>query len=104
MYLCIHKGKMSGMNKIKEVLETKWLSQTELAGLLGKSFNMVNLYATNKIQPPIPVLYQIADILNIDVRDLLVPNQIQRAITIWRKMRLKQTFGFMNYYKKPIFI
>lgn len=64
------------MNKIKEILEVKGLSQTELADKLGKSFNMVNLYATNKIQPPIPVLYQIAKILNIDVRELLVPNQI----------------------------
>lgn len=64
------------MNKIKEILEVKGLSQTELADKLGKSFNMVNLYATNKIQPPIPVLYQIAEILNIDMRELLVPNQI----------------------------
>ena len=64
------------MNKIKEILEVKGLSQTELAEKLGKSFNMVNLYATNKIQPPIPVLYQIAEILDIDVRELLVPNQI----------------------------
>lgn len=64
------------MNKIKEILEVKGLSQTELAEKLGRSFNMVNLYATNKIQPPIPVLYQIAEILNIDVRELLVPNQI----------------------------
>ena len=62
--------------QIKEILEVKGLSQTELAEKLGKSFNMVNLYATNKIQPPIPVLYQIAEILNIDVRELLVPNQI----------------------------
>ncbi len=67
---------MTAMNKIKEILEVKGLSQTELAEKLGKSFNMVNLYATNKIQPPIPVLYQIAEILNIDVRELLVPNQI----------------------------
>lgn len=58
-------------------METKGLSQTELAGLLGKRFNMVNLYTTNKIQPPIPVLYQIADILNVDVRELLVPNKIK---------------------------
>lgn len=64
------------MNKIKEILGVKGLSQTELADKLGKSFNMVNLYATNKIQPPIPVLYQIAEILNIDVRELLVSNQI----------------------------
>ncbi len=67
-----------GMNRIKEVLESKGISQTELANLLGKSFNMVNLYATNKVQPPISILYQIADILNIDVRDLLVPNKIKK--------------------------
>ena len=53
------------MNRIKEELEAKGISQTELANRLGKTFNMVNLYATNKVQPPIPVLYQIADILNI---------------------------------------
>lgn len=63
------------MNRIKEELEAKGISQTELANRLGKTFNMVNLYATNKVQPPIPVLYQIADILNIDVRILLVPNK-----------------------------
>ncbi len=63
------------INRIKEELEAKGISQTELANRLGKTFNMVNLYATNKVQPPIPVLYQIADILNIDVRDLLVSNK-----------------------------
>ena len=65
------------MTRIKEELEAKGISQTELANRLGKTFNMVNLYATNKVQPPIPVLYQIADILNIDVRVLLVPNKIE---------------------------
>ena len=65
------------MNRIKVELEAKGISQTELANRLGKTFNMVNLYATNKVQPPIPVLYQIADILNIDVRVLLVPNKIE---------------------------
>ncbi|MBU3809410.1 MAG: helix-turn-helix domain-containing protein [Candidatus Paraprevotella stercoravium] len=52
------------------------MSQTELANKLGKTFNMVNLYATNKVQPPIPVLYRIADILKIDVRELLIPNKL----------------------------
>lgn len=63
------------MNRIKQELESKGISQTELASRLGKTFNMVNLYATNKVQPPVPVLYRIADILNIDVRDLLVSNK-----------------------------
>ncbi len=62
------------MNRIKEALEAKGISQTELANRLGKTFNMVNLYASNKVQPPIPVLYQIADILKMDVRELLLPN------------------------------
>ena len=65
------------MNRIKEELEAKGISQTELANRLGKTFNMVNLYATNKVQPPIPVLYQIADIFNIDVRVLLFPYKIE---------------------------
>lgn len=65
------------MNRIKEVLEEKGISQTELANMLGKSFNMVNLYATNRVQPPVPVLYQIAEFLNIDVRTLLIPNKIK---------------------------
>ena len=65
------------MNRIKEVLDEKGISQTELANKLGKSFNMVNLYATNRVQPPMSVLYQIAELLNIDVRTLLVPNKIK---------------------------
>ncbi|MBU9140420.1 helix-turn-helix domain-containing protein, partial [Phocaeicola vulgatus] len=59
------------MNRIKEVLDAKGISQTELANRLGKTFNMINLYTTNRVQPPIHVLYQIAEILDIDVRELL---------------------------------
>ncbi|MFL1684191.1 helix-turn-helix domain-containing protein [Coprobacter secundus] len=66
------------MNRIKEALNVKGITQTELANRLGKTFNMVNLYATNKVQPPLPVLYQIADILNIDIRELLIPNKIKQ--------------------------
>lgn len=60
------------MNRIKELLEVNGITQTELAHRLGKCFNTVNLYAANKVQPPIPVLYEIADILQVDVRELLV--------------------------------
>lgn len=66
------------MNRIKEVLEVRGISQTELANRLGKTFNMVNLYATNKVQPPISVLYKIADILNVDIRELLIPNKLKQ--------------------------
>lgn len=61
-------------NRIKEALAARGISQTELANRFGKTINMVNLYASNKVQPPIPVLYQIADILKMDVLELLLPN------------------------------
>ncbi len=60
------------MNRIKEVLAQKGIKQTWLAEKLGKSFNMVNSYAQNRRQPPIEVLYRIAEFLDVDVRDLLV--------------------------------
>lgn len=68
------------MNRIKEALDAKGITQTELANRLGKTFNVVNLYATNKVQPPILVLYQIADILEMDARELLLSNKHQSII------------------------
>lgn len=61
------------MNRIEEVLEEKGISQNKLAKILGKTFNMVNLYTTDKVQPPVTVLYQIAEILDVDIRELLIP-------------------------------
>lgn len=60
------------MNRIKEVLEEKGLTQIWLAEKLGKSYNMVNSYAKNRRQPSIEILFKIAEILNIDARELIV--------------------------------
>jgi len=60
------------MNRIKEVLETKGIKQTWLADKLGKSFNMVNSYVQNRQQPRLEVLYRIAEILDVEVKDLLI--------------------------------
>ena len=59
------------MNRIKEVLETKGLTQTWLAKTLGKSYNMVNSYAQNRRQPSIEVLFEIAKILKIEPKELI---------------------------------
>jgi len=59
------------MNKIKEVLVERDLSQIWLAKQLGKSYNMVNSYAQNRRQPSIEVLFRISDILNVEAKDLL---------------------------------
>ncbi|AQX52798.1 MULTISPECIES: helix-turn-helix domain-containing protein [Bacteroidota] len=63
------------MNRIKEVLEQKGIKQTWLAEKLGKSYNMVNAYAQNRQQPRLETLMEIADILDIDVKELLVSNK-----------------------------
>ena len=60
------------MNRIKEVLEQKGIKQTWLAEQLGKSYPIVNGYAQNKNQPRLEVLYEIAKILDVNPKDLLV--------------------------------
>lgn len=59
------------MNRIKEVLEEKGIKQTWLAEQLGKSYNMVNGYVQNRQQPRLEVLYEIARILDVEVKELL---------------------------------
>lgn len=59
------------MNRIYEVLQEKGIKQTWLANKLGKSYNMINAYARNRQQPRIEVLFKIAELLDVDARDLL---------------------------------
>lgn len=63
------------MNRIKEVLEEKGIKQIWLAERLGKSFNSVNSYAQNRKQPRLEVLGEIAKILDVDIKDLIVSNK-----------------------------
>jgi transcriptional regulator with XRE-family HTH domain len=63
------------MNRIKEVLDEKGIKQTWLAEKLDKSYNMVNGYVQNRQQPRLEVLNDIAEILNVDVRELIIPTK-----------------------------
>lgn len=63
------------MNRIKEVLESKGIKQTWLAEKLDKSYNMVNSYVQNRRQPSLEDLYQIAEILEVSVKDLLIEKE-----------------------------
>ena len=65
------------MNRIKEVLEEKGIKQIWLAERLGKSYNMVNSYVQNRRQPSIECLYEIAEILNIEAKELLINREIK---------------------------
>ena len=58
-------------NRIKEVLEERGIKQTWLAERLGKSFCIVNSYVCNRRQPSLEVLFEIAEILNVDPKELI---------------------------------
>lgn len=61
------------MNGIKEVFEEKGIKQKWLAEQMGKRYNMVNSCAQNRRQPNLEDLYKIAEILNVEAKELLVP-------------------------------
>jgi len=65
------------MNRIKEILETKGIKQTWLSVQLNKSYNMINAYVQNRRQPSLEDLYKIAEILDVDVKELLVSKKKQ---------------------------
>ena len=60
------------MNRIKEVLKEKGIKQIWLADKIGKSYNMVNGYVQNRQQPRLEVLNDIAEILDVDIKELIV--------------------------------
>ncbi len=63
------------MNRIRVILAEKELSNKWLAEKLGKSEYTISRWTTNKIQPSVPQLFEIAKVLNVDVKDLLETNQ-----------------------------
>ena len=63
------------MNRIKEVLKDKGISQTWLANKMDKSYTTINEYARNVRQPSLEDLYKIAEILDVDIKVLIVSNK-----------------------------
>jgi putative transcriptional regulator len=59
-------------NLIKEVLEEQGKTQTWLAEKLDVDFLTINRYANNNRQPSIEKLYQIAKVLKVSARELIV--------------------------------
>ena len=59
------------LNRIKDVLEDKGISQMWLSKKLGKSFSTVNAYACNRLQPSLDTLFKIGEILSVDMKDLI---------------------------------
>lgn len=63
------------INRVKEVLVIQEKSQVWLAKQLGKSTTSVAAICNNKSQPHLKDLKKIAVILDVDIRELLVPTK-----------------------------
>lgn len=59
------------MNRIKEVLEEKGIKQTWLAEKIGRSFSQTNAFVCNRRQPSLELLFKIAEVLQVDVKELI---------------------------------
>lgn len=59
------------MNRIKVVLAEKQRTNRWLAEQMGKSENTISRWCSNKSQPSIVQLQEIANLLDVDVRVLL---------------------------------
>jgi transcriptional regulator with XRE-family HTH domain len=66
---------MDRINRIKEILVIQQKSQIWLAKKLDKSTNAIASMCNNKTQPHLKDLKRIAKILDVDIRELLVPTK-----------------------------
>lgn len=60
------------MNRIKKILKEQGRTQTWLAEKIGKSYVVVTNYCNNNTQPSIQVLTDISQVLDVDIRELLI--------------------------------
>lgn len=63
------------MNRIKVVLAEKKRTNRWLAEQIGKSENTISRWCSNKSQPSIAQLQEIAKWLDVDVRILITPTK-----------------------------
>ena len=66
---------MKAINRIKVVLAEKQLSGKWLANEIGRAENTVSRWCANKVQPSLENLFEIAEVLKVDIRELLRSSQ-----------------------------
>ena len=62
------------LNRIKAVLVEQDKSQKWLAEQRGKRFSTTNAYCCNRQQPNLDTLYRIAQLLSVELKELIVDN------------------------------
>lgn len=65
---------MEDLNRIKIVLVEKKKTSKWLAKELGKDPSTISKWCTNASQPDLQTLYRIAELLEVDVKSLIVNN------------------------------
>ncbi|MFS8617375.1 MAG: helix-turn-helix transcriptional regulator [Solitalea sp.] len=67
--------KKPAFNRIKAVLAEKGKTNLWLAEKMGMNKTTVSKWCTNSMQPTVETLFESAQALDIDVRELLVPTK-----------------------------
>ena len=62
---------MKDLNRLKVVLCEKKKTSKWLAEELGKNPTTISKWCTNTIQPDLPMLNRIAELLDVDIKDLI---------------------------------
>ena len=71
---------MENLNRLKAVLADSGKTNKWLAEQLGKDPVTISKWCTNTTQPDLRTLSRIADVLKVDVRELLVSKQLKYTI------------------------
>lgn len=67
--------KIKALNRLKVVLVEKGKTSRWLSEQMGRNLGTVSRWMTNKVQPSVEQLYDIAKHLDVDVRELLVASK-----------------------------
>jgi len=87
--------------RIREILKEKKISGKELAGLVNITEASVSTILSGKTFPKSKLLLKIADVLNVDVKELFNPTKTKELKT--EKIYIKKDSGFVvvgELYKK----
>lgn len=68
---------MADLNRLKVVLVEHKKTGKWLADQLGKSTCTVSKWCSNTVQPDLQTLESIAQLLNVDKRELLTPSELK---------------------------
>ncbi len=69
---------MQVINRIKVVLAEQRRTNKWLAEQLGKSENTISKWCSNKVQPSLETLVEIAEAMDVEVRTLICPSKIDK--------------------------